>query len=77
MEIAKGVVADYKDGSAVVEAFEGALKIELKVAPLVLPKIADLKAKIVSGELDPVKGTDLDKMVVVAALDLIAAELAK
>jgi hypothetical protein len=77
MEIAKGVVADYKDGVASVGAFEGALVLQLKVGALLLPVVAEYKAKLESGEIDPIKGTDIDKMVLVQALDLLAVELAK
>jgi hypothetical protein len=58
------------------------LKFEKGVAEqAVKPYLAALKAKVESGAIDPIKGTDLDKMAMLAALDqvnkLIDAELAK
>lgn len=47
----------------------------------VKPWLAEVKAKVESGEIDPLKNTDLDKIAMLAALDqvnkLIDAELAK
>lgn len=61
MEVTKGVTLEYTEGEVVLKA---------KVKELVLAEIAKVEAKIESGEIDLVKGTDLDKQ---AALGLISA----
>lgn len=61
MELVKGVTVDYVEGAIVLKA---------EVKSLVLAEIAKVEAKIESGEIDLVKGTDLDKQ---AALGLISA----
>lgn len=61
MEVAKGVTLEYTEGEVVLKA---------KVKELVIGELAKVKAKFESGEIDLVKGTDLDKS---AALAIIAA----
>lgn len=66
IEVLKGVKLDYQDGKVVLTA---------EVKALVQPKIEELKAKIASGEIDPIKGTDIDKMAFLAALELVEKAL--
>lgn len=61
MEVAKGVTLEYTQGEVVLKA---------KVKELVIGELAKVKAKFESGEIDLVKGTDLDKA---AALGVISA----
>lgn len=68
MEISKGVSVDYKDGKVVAE---------IEVASLIVPKLDELKAKIESGEIDPIKGTSLDAVAMIGAIDFIKAEITK
>lgn len=63
MELTKGVTLDYTGGQIVLKA---------DVAPVVNKVIDDLKAKIESGEVDPIKGTDFDKDLILQALSLLA-----
>lgn len=62
MEIMKSV--EFKDG-----------KIMIDVGAMVKPAIVAFKAKVQSGDIDPVKGTDLDKEVMIKALDAILAQI--
>jgi hypothetical protein len=68
MEISKGVTLDYKDGKVVVEA---------QVAQFANPVLDDLKAKVESGEIDPIKGTDLDKSVILGAIEFLKSAVNK
>jgi len=62
MEIAKGVEAKYEAGKIIVE---------VKVADQVNPLLEKLKGDIESGAVDLVKGTDIDKAVVLPVIALI------
>lgn len=66
MEIVKGVVVEYKEGKVVLSAEVGAL---------LLPELDKVKAKVESGELDLVPHTDLDKVVMVKAIEALKAML--
>lgn len=68
MELSKGVTVNYKEGKIVAE---------VEVASLILPKLEELKAKIESGEIDPIKGTSLDAVAMIGAIDFIKAEITK
>lgn len=68
MEITKGVSFEFKGGKAVLTA---------DVGSLVIPAIDSFKAKVEAGEIDIVKGTDLDNVVVLKVVELIKTELAK
>lgn len=68
MELFKGGSLDYKDG---------ALLLQIKVAGFILPKLDEIQKKVESGEIDLIKGTDLDKMAVLQVLAAIKAELSK
>lgn len=70
MEIVKG-----KYGSINVEG--GDVVARAPLGTLVKSKIADLKAKVQSGEIDLVKGTDIDATVALTVLDLIEAQVDK
>ena len=62
MELSKGVTVEYADGAVV-------LKAEIK--SLVAEKLADVKAKLESGEIDLIKGTDLDKISAIKVIEAI------
>ncbi len=47
------------------------------VAEEVTPKVDAVLAKVVSGEIDLIKGTDVDKVVLMTILERFKAELAK
>ncbi len=66
-EISKGVIAKLENGVVSVEA-------DLKV--LALPVIEDIQKKIQSGEIDLVKGTDLDATVADKVLEQLKKVLA-
>ena len=66
-EITKGVVAKLENGVVSVEA-------DLKV--LALPVIEDIQKKIESGEIDLIKGTDLDATVANKVLEQLKKVLA-
>ena len=66
-EISKGVVAKLENGVVSVEA-------DLKV--LALPVIEEIQKKIESGEIDLIKGTDLDAMVANKVIEQLKKVLA-
>lgn len=68
MEVMKNVEANLKDGKIVVE---------INVGAMLIPAIEGVKAKIEAGEIDLIKGTDIDKEVMLKAIDFLKAELAK
>jgi hypothetical protein len=68
MEVSKGVTVDYKEGKIVAE---------VQVAVFANPFLDDVKAKLESGEIDPIKGTDLDKLVLIQAIDFLKAVVNK
>ena len=53
----------------------GKLALTADVGALALPVLQDLKAKVDSGEIDPIKGTDLDKVVLDKVLNQLIAAL--
>ena len=63
MDLAKEVKVEYKDGKLMVSALDGKLALSLEVSAIAKPVLMGLKAKIDSGEIDLIKGTDIDKMV--------------
>lgn len=69
IELGKGVTAEMNKGLITISAAEGNVKLEVKAGMLVVEVLADLEKKIESGEIDPVKGTDMDK---IAALQFVA-----
>ena len=68
MEIFKGGELDYKEGKVV---------LAVEIAALVVPSIESIKAQIESGAIDPVKGTDIDKTVMLQSIDLLLDLLKK
>lgn len=48
-------------------------KIVIDTKTLVLPLLEDLKKQVEEGKIDPIKGTDLDKM----AIELVIAQIEK
>lgn len=50
-------------------------KIIIDLAAVIKPAIEAYKAKVESGEVDLVKGTDLDKDVLVKALNALLAQV--
>lgn len=62
MKLAEGITLDYVDGK---------VKLEAEVRALVLPALESVKAKIESGEIDPIKGTDLDKTALLKAIEIL------
>lgn len=70
MEIVKGQYGSvsYENGEVVARA---------PVGNLVKTKISDLKAKIQSGEIDLVKGTNIDATVALAVIGLVEDQIEK
>lgn len=68
MEISKGVDVDYKEGNAV---------LTVKVVDLIQPLLEKFKADVNSGAVDPIKGTDYDKMAILAGIELLETWLKK
>lgn len=66
MELVKGVHLDYADGKIKLSG-------EWEVRALVVAELDKVKAKLESGELDPVKGTDLDKELLMKAIEALKA----
>jgi hypothetical protein len=79
MEVAKGVNVDYSEGQLVVKADfpQGSIEAKLKVAPILNPELDKLAAKVESGEIDLVPGTDLDKVAVLQVIAAIKNEINK
>lgn len=67
MEITKGVTLEYKDGKIVAS---------LEVAKALVPALEVIEAKVESGEIDPVKGTDLDKAAMLKAIAFLKVAVA-
>lgn len=68
MEIMKNVEVDLKSGKIV---------LAVDIAALLVPVVDGIKAKIEAGEIDLIKGTDLDKEAMLKAIDFLKAELVK
>lgn len=78
VEVGKsGVSVDYKEGKAIVSAFEGAVELTVKAALIINPALDNLSAKIESGEIDLIKGTDLDKTALLQAIAYVKSEVNK
>ena len=65
--LAKGLVAKLE---------EGKIKVEYELAEAIVPAIDAVIAKIEKGEIDPIKGTDMDKELMMKVLAQIKAVLA-
>lgn len=68
MEITKGVTLDLQGGKVVLSADLGSFAN---------PVIDGLIAKVTSGAIDPIKGTDLDKDAMLTVLKYLKGELNK
>lgn len=79
MELSNGLVIDYKEGALQLEYVSGALTgtIKVQAAAVINPILESFKAKVESGEVDPIKGTDLDKTIMLQAIAFLQAELNK
>lgn len=80
MEVFKGVSLDYVEKNVLVEVELGSdqkAKLFLPVGPLLIPVIEKFKAQIEAGQIDPIKGTDLDKQVMLTAVNALKDFLAK
>ena len=66
-EITKGVTFELEGGVAAVKA-------DLNV--LAIPVLESIQAKIESGEIDPIKGTDLDAVVMNKVIEQLKVVLA-
>lgn len=77
IEVAKGVFADFKEGKVEVSAADGGVKLTIDAGILLKPKLADVRAKIESGEIDLIPGTDLDKHALLMVTDALLKEIEK
>ena len=68
LQLGNGIEADYKEGKLVVS---------VAVASVVVPKLDEIRAKVESGEIDLIKGTDIEKGPLLLAIDFLKAELLK
>ena len=68
MKLHEHVELNYKEGKLVLEA---------KIAMFLLPMLDGVKAKIEAGEIDPIKGTNMDKEALLKAIEFIKAEVSK
>lgn len=62
MEVAKGVQVDYVEGKIVAT---------VEVKEVVMTEIEKIEAKLESGEIDLIKGTDFDKTLALQGLALV------
>lgn len=62
MEIAKNVFLNLEEGQIV-------LKVNLKT--MIIPALENIKADLIAGKIDPIKGTDIDKIALESAIELI------
>jgi|WetSurMetagenome_2_1015567.scaffolds.fasta_scaffold251929_2 hypothetical protein len=79
MEVYKDLTVDYKDGKFVAEIKNEKvlLSLQVPIAQFILPSIDAAIAKFEAGEIDLVKGTDLDKLAALQVLNALKAELSK
>ena len=67
-EISKGVVAKLEGGVA---------SLSVDLGQLVVPALEKFKSQVESGEIDLIKGTDIDKDVLVKALEIAIKNASK
>lgn len=60
-----------------LELNEGVIELKAHVGALVKPKLAELKADIESGKIDLIKGTDIDKDIMIQFVDFVEGYLTK
>lgn len=79
MEVGK-LKVDLKDGELQMQyplAENQFVKMSVPVAAAANPLFDSLIAKVESGEIDPIKGTDLDKVAMLQALQFLKSEVNK
>lgn len=62
---------------AEVDYAEGCVVVKVKVAAAAVPFLDGMIAKVESGDIDPIKGTDLDKAAMLQLLNALKAEALK
>lgn len=67
MKVTQGVEVEYKEGKIVAS---------VEVAKIVVPALESIEAKVESGEIDPVKGTDLDRAALLKAIAFLKVAVA-
>ena len=79
MELGRGISVDYQEGELLIKAQGNGFEIVAKgqVAGLALPVLDQLRAQVESGAIDPIKGTDLDKGMILQVIDGLKAALVK
>lgn len=79
MELGQYGKIDYKDGELALEAKVGevSVKVAAPVGKIVVPVLKEKRAKFESGEIDLIKGTDLDKQAALMIIDAMIKELDK
>ena len=79
MEVAKGLDVSVSGGQIVLSyKFEGgSLSGSYDLLKVAGPALDAIAAKVQSGEIDPVKGTDLDKEAMLKAIAFLKAEISK
>ena len=68
MKLLEGVELKLEAGKVILSA---------NLAALIMPKLAEIKAKVESEEIDLTKGLEIDKVAILKAIELIEAELVK
>ena len=79
MDLGHGISVDYQEGELVMKAQGNGFEIVAKgqVAGLALPVLDQIRAKVESGEIDPIKGTEFDKAMILQVIDTLKASLVK
>jgi len=85
MELGKGVDVSYANGEVILKGVVkddkgveiGSAEVKAKLGYVVNPKLDDVMAKVQSGEIDLIPGTDLEKPVVMQVLQGLKNELNK
>jgi len=79
MDLGHGISVDYQEGELVMKAQGNGFEIVAKgqVAGLAMPVLDQIRAKVESGEIDPIKGTEFDKAMILQVIDTLKASLVK
>ena len=85
MNVAEGLDVDYANGEVILKGtlkdaqgiVIGSAEIKAKVGYVLNPRIDEIMAKVASGEIDLIPGTDIEKHLVLQVLQGIKAELSK
>lgn len=72
-EIAEGIELVYENGQLMIDAEIKGAKIQLSVnaASVLLPIIEQAKEDVLSGKIDPIKGTTLDNKAIIEGLEVL------